>query len=69
MDTADGSTKESVVKSIDGNYPYTYFLDMANREISNNWPTIGARMNMLLTFSKYISSSSIFLFFTSMIIN
>ena len=52
----DGSIDESIVESIDGKDAYSYFLDMANKEISNNWPTVGARMNMLLTFSKCLTT-------------
>ena len=61
---ADGTTDESIVKSIDGKDTYSFFLDMANSEISNNWPTVGARMNHLLTFSTLLSVVGFFVPFS-----
>jgi hypothetical protein len=48
----DGNNEasENNVQSINGKDLYTFFLEMAESGLSNNWPSIGARMNMLLTY-------------------
>ena len=48
---ADGTETQNIVKSINNQTVYDFFLDMANRPVENFFNSAGARMNWLMTHS------------------